>query len=444
MSRNVGTTRLFFRSVFRRQKPPNLMSPMLAKAAITALAKGFAAIVSITLTAALARVLGADGAGLFFLGLALLMSLSVVFRLGLDDLVLRAMGAECLSVTSQSKLNTGLIWIVLATVPFSLITFLLADAISLMIFGKPEFAVVLKYCMLALPTTSLLILLASAFQGLHRVVAVVVFQNLGVSVIFLTLFALLFILNPHSATAEAAAAIYLLASVLVLVFGLWLWFRQPQVQFIFPVIKNPEIWKSSSKMWVTNAMSVAAAYGGILIAGAYVQSDELAHLVAAQRTASLIAFVLVVVNTVVAPSYSRLWNEGDLLAIKRLAKNSTRAMLFLALPIVIAMVVFSSFIMRFFGADFESGAQLLVIIAIGQLINVATGSVSFLLNMTGHERDMRNVMMLSGPAAIVCALWFTAIWGVLGAAYAMALGLTLHNLGALWMVRRRLGFYPLG
>ena len=77
--------------------------------------------------------------------------------------------------------------------------------------------------------------------------------------------------------------------------------------------------------------------------------------------------------------------------------------------IVIAMVLFSGVIMRFFGAGFESGAGLLVIIAVGQLINVATGSVSFLLNMTGHERDMRNVTMLSGPVTIVCALWFS-LW----------------------------------
>ena len=93
------------------------MSPMLVKAAIAGLAKGVAAIVGITLTAILARVLGADEAGLFFLGLSLLMGLSVVFRLGLDDLVLRAMGAEYLSVACQSKLNTGLIWIVVATEP---------------------------------------------------------------------------------------------------------------------------------------------------------------------------------------------------------------------------------------------------------------------------------------------------------------------------------------
>ena len=420
------------------------MPSMLAKAAAAGLAKGVAAIVGISLTALVARVLGADAAGLFFLGLSLLMSLSVVFRLGLDDVILRTIGAESLSSASQARVNTGLVWVVLATVPFSLVSFLFADAISVAIFKKPEFAVVLKYCVLALPAMALFMLLASAFQGLRRVVAVVVFQNLGVGVVFLTLFTLFFVFNPTSATAGVTAAIYFCSTVLVLGGALWLWFRQPQVHFFFPVIKNPEIWESSSKMWMASTMSVVATYGGVLIAGAYVQSEDLAYLVAAQRTASLIAFVLVVVNTVVAPNYSRLWHDGDLTALRRLAKNSTRAMLTLALPIVMTIVFFSDFIMRFFGKGFESGAPLLVIIAAGQLVNVATGSVSSLLYMTGHERDMRNVTMFSGPATVVCALWFTATWGVLGAAYATALGLTLHNLVALWMVRRRLGFYPLG
>jgi O-antigen/teichoic acid export membrane protein len=245
-------------------------------------------------------------------------------------------------------------------------------------------------------------------------------------------------------SAKSATAIYTFSAYLILIACLWLWFRQAEVKFVFPEIRNSEIWASSSHMWVTNIMALAVLYSGVLVAGTYVESDELAYLIVAQRTAGLVAFVLMVVNTVVAPRYSRLWHEGDVLAVRRLAKLSTRAMLALALPVVVAMSVFSGFIMGLFGEGFEQGARLLIIIAVGQLINVATGSVGFLLNMTGHERDMRNVTLFSGPVTIVCAVWFTVTWGVVGAAYATALGLSLQNLGALWMVRRRLGFWPLG
>jgi O-antigen/teichoic acid export membrane protein len=404
------------------------LNSLIVKTAAAGLIKGATAVVGFALMAVTTRTLGADESGLFLLGVSLLAALSIFFRLGLDNVVLRAVGAESLSLAAQSKLNTGLVWIALATVPFALLVCLFSGVVSVVVFNKPEFSVVLQYCMLALPIMALLTMLAPAFQGLHRVVAAVVFQNLGISLVFLFAFSVLFAFTPDFLNAESSAAIYALSAFLVLIVGLWLWFRQPKAQFIFPSIKNPEIWTASSN----------------LVAGAYVAADELAYLIAAQRTALLVSFVLIVVNMVVAPHYARLWSEADVPAVRRLAKLSTRAMLVLALPVIVVMTLFSEFIMGVFGEGFEQGAQLLVIIAVGQLINVATGSVGFLLNMTGHERDMRNVTMYSGPLTIVFAVWFTSSWGIVGAAYAMALGLSLQNLGALWMVKRRLGFWPLG
>jgi O-antigen/teichoic acid export membrane protein len=420
------------------------LNSLIVKTAAAGLIKGATAVVGFALMAVTTRTLGADESGLFLLGVSLLAALSIFFRLGLDNVVLRAVGAESLSLAAQSKLNTGLVWIALATVPFALLVCLFSGVVSVVVFNKPEFSVVLQYCMLALPIMALLTMLAPAFQGLHRVVAAVVFQNLGISLVFLFAFSVLFAFTPDFLNAESSAAIYALSAFLVLIVGLWLWFRQPKAQFIFPSIKNPEIWTASSNMWVASTMGLAVAYSGILVAGAYVAADELAYLIAAQRTALLVSFVLIVVNMVVAPHYARLWSEADVPAVRRLAKLSTRAMLVLALPVIVVMTLFSEFIMGVFGEGFEQGAQLLVIIAVGQLINVATGSVGFLLNMTGHERDMRNVTMYSGPLTIVFAVWFTSSWGIVGAAYAMALGLSLQNLGALWMVKRRLGFWPLG
>jgi O-antigen/teichoic acid export membrane protein len=417
---------------------------IVGKTLVAGVAKALAALVGFALMSVVTRVLGAEESGLFLLGLSLLTALSIFFRLGLNNLVLRAVGAESLSQSAQSMLNTGLVWIVLASVPFSLLVYLFAGVIAATIFNKPEFSVVLQYCMLALPAMALFMLLSSAFQGLHRVFAVVVFQNLGISFSFIVLFLLLVAVNPRLLSAESAAAIYSLSAFLLLTIGLWLWFRQVEAKFFLPKLINAEVWSISSSMWVANIMALAVGYSGIMVAGSHIPTDELAYLIVAQRTALLISLVLVVVNMVVAPRYSRLWNEGDVAAMRHLAKLSTRAMLALALPVVVLMSVFSEFIMGIFGEGFEKGAHLLVIIAVGQLINVATGSVGFLLNMTGHERDMRNVTMFSGPVTIVCAVWFTAGWGVVGAAYATALGLSLQNLVALWMVRRRLGFWPLG
>jgi O-antigen/teichoic acid export membrane protein len=119
-------------------------------------------------------------------------------------------------------------------------------------------------------------------------------------------------------------------------------------------------------------------------------------------------------------------------------------MVLLVMPVIAVMLIVPDFIMGLFGDEFVVAGNLLAIMAIGQFINVATGSVGFLLNMSGHERDFRRVTMFAGPLTIILSYVFIVQWGVIGAAVATAVGLSLQNIGALFMVRKRLGFWPIG
>ena len=52
--------------------------------------------------------------------------------------------------------------------------------------------------------------------------------------------------------------------------------------------------------------------------------------------------------------------------------------------------------MSIFGKGFIGGIWLLRILAIGQFINAVTGSVGYILTMSGHEKDIRNIAILNG------------------------------------------------
>ena len=142
--------------------------------------------------------------------------------------------------------------------------------------------------------------------------------------------------------------------------------------------------------------------------------------------------------------FLHLWQENKIDEIRRLAKWSTRGMLILATPIVVAMIFLPELIMELFGDEFKVAGNLLVIMAIGQFINVATGSVGYLLNMSGHEKDFRRVTFFAGPLTVILCFILINQYGVLGAAIATATGLSLQNMMALFMVRKRLGFWPIG
>ncbi|WP_369855125.1 oligosaccharide flippase family protein [Candidatus Thalassolituus haligoni] len=423
------------------------MSHLLLKTALAALVRAASVFIAFLLTAVVTQVLGAEEAGFFLLGFTLLTVLSSFLRLGLDNVLIRAIGSDDLAESAQYKVNLGLRWVLLATVSVAVLGVTFASMIANDIFGKPGFTLVLIWVMAALPAVTLFNLLSFAFQGQQRVVMATLFQNLAQGALFVTIFALIAWQLPRWLTASGAAFLYSLVSIFVLGLAVWCWFRQPGVQFYPPSlmkIADAELWLSSSNLWMVISMALLVQWSGVLVAGIFVDASELAYLSAAQRTAGVTSFILVVVNMTVAPRYARLWKESNLQEMRRLARVSTRTMIVLMLPIMVVMLCWPDWVMKLFGPGFEQGAVLLTIMAIGQFVNVATGSVGYLLNMSGHERDLKRVTLFSGPLTIVCAVLFTYKFGVLGAAWATALGASVQSLLAMLMVKRRLGFWPIG
>jgi O-antigen/teichoic acid export membrane protein len=415
----------------------------LIKLAFAAGAKLSAAFIAFGLTALVTRNMPNDEAGLFLLGFSILTVLSIFFRLGLDNVILRFLSAHGTDAFAQEKLNRGLLWIATLVIPSTVLGMFLSEQIATQLFNKPAFGPVLFWMLLALPGMAIFFLLSMAFQAQHRVVITTIFQNLGISTVFVAAFGYLWYEQPEVLTAITAAQIYAGAAGIIFLAALITWFSQKGISFNVTSYKDKELTSASANLWVASNMSLITVWSGILIAGAMVPAEELAQLSAAQRTAMLTSFVLMVVNMVVAPRYAHMWKAGDMAGIQRLAKWSTRGMIAMVAPIVLMMVLLPERVMSLFGEGYEQAALLLAIMAVGQFINVATGSVGYLLNMSGHEKDFRRVTLFVGPLTIVCALVFIQWWGVMGAALATATGVGLQNLSALLMVKKRLGFWPI-
>ena len=418
---------------------------ILINTLFAALVKASSAFIAFFLTIAIARLLGASEAGFFLLAITILSFGSVFFRLGLDNAIIRLIGGSKGSFDSIAAMSTSLIWSSLAAIAVTVFIYLVSAPLSTYIYTKPAFSPVLSIMVWALPFMVVFMLLGFGFQAFYRVIAATFFQNLGVSLLFLSLIGLIYFSGQASNfSAVYMGYLYVTSSVIVCLLALIMWHRQIEGRWGRLSLKNTELWHSSSNLWAASTMSLIVQWSGVLIAGALISSSEVAFLSAAQRTAMLTSFVLMVVNMVVAPRYALLWKENKVTEIQRLAKWSTRGMIALVLPVISIMLIFPDFIMGLFGDEFVVAGNLLAIMAVGQFINVATGSVGYLLNMSGHERDFRRVTMFAGPLTIILSYLFIVQWGVLGAAIATAVGLSLQNIGALFMVRKRLGFWPIG
>ncbi|MFT5541758.1 MAG: O-antigen/teichoic acid export membrane protein [Arenicella sp.] len=393
----------------------------------------------------IARSLTPSESGLFFLGFAAFSVLATLSTLGLNTAFVRFVGAY--SAENNWSIVNGIIIKGLKAVFFvSLIVMVLlfgfSSSIGELIFSKPELTKILSIMAFAIPSYAIYLIIGFAFQGLHKPIVSVFLQNIScqILVIVMLFIALFFELRVNSSTVSI---MFTSAAILTSLLALALWFSRKAAKEAPDYSQTSELIDSAKPLWLMMAMAMLVQWAGQLIAGIYAPAEEVAYFSVAQRTAMLTSFVLIAVNLVAAPRFAASAKQGKSSELRATSLFCSRIMIVLATPVLIIMLSFPEFIMGLFGPEYVKAAPLLQILVLGQFINVVTGSVGFLLNMTGHEKDMRNVVFLSGPLALILCGVLVPLYGVTGAAVATSIALASQNLLAVYKVKQRLGFNTL-
>jgi O-antigen/teichoic acid export membrane protein len=395
--------------------------------------------VSFLMNVIIARYLGAKEAGYFFLAFTVSVMLATIGRVGADQTVLRFV-----SIYGKQKewdkvhgvINTLMKWGLLVTGSMAIIICIFSKPIADHFFHKAAFQQPLIWTAISMPFYACFNLYGMALQGRRKVVLSVSVLRI-LSPLILVVLALIF--TPSQSTL--AAILYLSSCIGATCISYYWWHRNTPAAK--PNIDKSILWKSCSALWVMAIMQQMVIWGGQFVAGIFNTPQELAHLAVARNTSMLITFMLSAVGYVSAPRFASMFNENRLDELRKYAQNATRLMVVVSLPIIIFIWVFPEFIMSMFGKGFTGGAWYLRVLALGQFINVITGSVSQLLTMSGHEKDMRNITIINGAIAIVLALILNPIFGAMGSAISTAVAVACSNLMAVGLVKKRLGFSTL-
>ncbi len=163
---------------------------------------------------------------------------------------------------------------------------------------------------------------------------------------------------------------------------------------------------------------------------------------AASRISQVLLLFLTSVSLVFSPFAADLHARGERRRLDELFKRSTRWALAATLPVLVVLLVAADDVLHAFSARFEIGEDALRILLVGQAANVATGSVGFLLIMTGFTQldlldNLLAVVLLAGLAA-----GLTLAFGIEGTAAAAAVSIAAVNMLRLLQVRRRIGVQP--
>ncbi len=357
----------------------------------------------------LARLLGPHGLGTWLVARTVAFDLGgIVARSGLDEAVLRfvshgygrgekreANGAFRAGLRGVSFTSISAVVLLLALAPF------LADKV----FHKPESLGLIRMIAPSLLIIAPTFVLLSAIQGVGLLRLRVAAQKLAFPLLNVCILGVA--IATHLGMTGAVAAHY--AGLTAMAFVAWVFGRRSLRSVI-----GKESGKSPLRPLGSYAAPLALAEAGnfvvlwtdIIMLGILSSSVQTGIYGVAMRIGSLVWLPLHAVNQMFSPMIAVLHGQGEKSNLEEMFQLSARWIVFASLPIFVLILFAGKWLLSLFGPGFIIGGSVLLFLASGKLIAAGTGSVGFMLNMTGHQKlNLVNSLILGVVNAVLNYFW---------------------------------------
>jgi O-antigen/teichoic acid export membrane protein len=392
----------------------------------------------------LGRLLGVGGYGHYAFAVALMTLIAIPVKMGFPNLLVR--DTACYYSDDQWSKMKGLWRIAVVSAGGVGCLFCLAFWIILKMTASSIEPVRYDTLIWALPLIPLIALAqvrGAALRGLGRVIQGQLPEQVVRPFCLFGLVALFYILKDSTLMAKGAVQFHVIAAASACLVGTWLLMKARPRQF---AQQRPEyelsMWFTTALSFgLTGAMQIINQNADVVILGMARDSTEVGAYKVATQAAMVVAFCLGAIGTVSAPRMASLHAKGIRTEVRRIYRFSIIFSIVGALPIVILFIGFGRPLLVWaLGEGFKTAYIPLVILCIGQLMNVAVGPVGFLLNMTGHERTVARIVATSTGINIVFNLMLVWPLGGIGAALATVFSLSYWNLHLFFAARVKLPY----
>jgi len=421
-----------------------LNSTLVKKVGISFFLKISQAFLGFSTAVLIARILGPKDYGIYTYALTFVYLFSIPAQGGLSQLVIRET-ARGIAEEKPEIIKGIWYWAFKIAIFISLILLVVVGSIFfILIFKKSEFALKEKTFFLALLLIPLFLfnnLWGACLRGLHKIITGQLpefFIRPGLFLIFLCIANFIF---HQSLTSAQVMKLYVFATAITFFIGVWFLYRNIPLSLykVHPVYEEKNWINSLLSLTFEAVMWTVNTYIDVVILGMFKSPTEVGIYKVASQLALLTSFGLQAVNTVLAPYFSMFYVKKEIKKLQYLATRSAQAVFTFNLLVTGFLIVFGKNFLNFlFGKAFLQAYIPLLILLGGQLVNSAAGSVGFLLNMTGHEKDTAKGMALSAVFNIILNFFLIPFLGANGAAIATAVSMIMWNLILWWFVRKRL------
>lgn len=393
-----------------------------------------------------ARVLGAGALGVYALGMTLVGFFGLFNGLGLPQTAARFVAAY--SATGQYErlrafFRHALVLVVIANVVLAGTMVLTGPWLARNVYHSPDLAGYFHLFAAVLVLTGFTTFFGQVLAGYKDVALRTVITNFISSPLNIILGVLLLAAGMELRGYVMAQILSAAVVLALLIAATWRLTPRAARHFTREAsrVESEVLWFSAAVFGV-GMLEFLLAQADKIMLGIFLDVRQVGIYAIAGALVTFVPVALQSVNQIFSPIIADLHARGERALLGRLYQTLTKWILGLTLPLACVMIVEAKPLMRLFGPAFEAGWLVLVLGTLGQLINASTGSVGYLLLMSGNQRRLIRVQGIMAAFVIVATLGLVRPFGIVGVACAAALTNAITNYLNLREVREALHISP--
>jgi O-antigen/teichoic acid export membrane protein len=391
----------------------------------------------------MARFLGADGYGTYNNATAWVQILVPLASLGFGVLIVRDV-AILRSQRNWQTLKGFLRFSDQLVMGVSLFLIVVVFFIAEILFSSPEKALLQRTLILAsvlIPLYTLSNMRQSTIRGYEHIAHAMLPDMVIRPISMLLLLILLHFILPDGLNVELVVLFSIAAAVISLITSS-VWqrrFSPPEIFSVEPKYEVKTWFKAALPMMVYSAFQIIQARVSLVMLGAQSTADNVGFFSAAYNLAYLLIFFPTAVSYVMGPIIARLYASGEKERLQKAITQTVRVAFILSLMLGLVLIFGRTLILSIFGPDFLAAQLGLVLLCVGNLIDIALGNAAVLLSMTGQEKAVAAFFVAATVMNVVLNLFWIPQYGLNGAVFSALASLVFSKLGlclyAVWKLR---------
>ena len=192
-------------------------------------------------------------------------------------------------------------------------------------------------------------------------------------------------------------------------------------------------------LWISSVVYALIQQFDVVIVGTLMTKADAGAYFAAQKTAGLLGLVVIAGGLVTAPTMASLYHSNKLSELQTLCRNLAVAISAVTLLGFVILVFTGKILLGLFDANFVSAYPILIIIALGSVIDAISGPNAYLMQMSSYEKHYVKIMLVCYALVVAAQIVLIPRFGMMGAALASASGVVLWNVCAIYILRKHAG-----